>query len=123
MPSERKVFSGRTADTTPPIEFDVTLTNSKGAEKTMTFSAWGTAPANSLLTVSRMGRVTKAGEEAFDVSGLGDWFEGALVPESSERWKAMIADTEWMVEGTLLGEIFQWLQGEWADRPTVPSAT
>lgn len=121
MTTPRKVFAGNTVDATPPIPFEIVLTNGKGETKTMEFEAFGDAPADALLAMGKMGRVTKSGEEAVDVSGLGDWFESVLVTESAPRWRAMIEDRVWMVKGEMLGEVFQWLQEQWTDRPTVPS--
>ncbi len=121
MTTPKKVFASPTVDATPDLEFDITLTNRTGETKTLTFAAYGDAPADALLAMGKFARVTTKGEEAVDVSGLGDWFESILRPESAKAWHEMIQDHEWMVPGAVIGDVFQWLQETWADRPTAPS--
>lgn len=121
MPSARKVFSGRTADADPPIEFTMEIENGAGEKKSIDFQAYGDAPADALLLIGKFGRVTPEGKEVVDVHELGEFFEKALLPESAKAWAAMIADKEWMVRGVEIGDVFFWIQEEWADRPTGPS--
>lgn len=119
MASPTKVFRALTARAeAAPIPFEIDLENEEGEHRVVSFEAFGVAPADALLIVGRMGRVTDKGQEAVDVHELAGFFEKVLLPESAQAWVAMVEDSEWNMQGETLIEVWTWIQEEWNERPT-----
>lgn len=123
MPAVKKVFRTKTADALPPIPFDIELENAVGDTKTLEFHAYSEPPAGALITMGLLLRVNAKGEEFLDPSHLGEAFRDTIILSERDRWEAdVMGSTEWMVPGTVLGDIWQWLSEEVWERPTQPSS-
>lgn len=89
--------------------------------KVLDFEVWGTAPGDATMVMTKMGRVTKDGEAVIDGSGMSEFMDFALTPDSAKMWREMVSDQEWRVPASVIGDAVAKIQEEWAARPTTPS--
>lgn len=119
----RKVFTATTVDTDDLIPIEVELTNAKGETKKVEFAAWGSAPADATMVLTRMARVTDAGVATIDGSGMADFMDHALAGDGPTIWRELIADPDWKLRAEIIGDVVTYIQEEWGGRPTPRSSS
>lgn len=125
IPRRRKSFAAATANASEPLEFDLTLTNALGETREVVFQLSGVAPANAIREIAGMTRVVQTPQgpkEVMDASVIFSFFDRALLGDGPERFRALLDDSDWILEMDTLGEIHEWAMGEWGQRPTTPSS-
>lgn len=131
--TQPKVFTAAVEEPEQPIPFVVEFHFADGRDRSS--EAFTAIPRNmvsagSMLTAGSTLRFLPNGDLIGDVSQMLPFFDDVLVkddgpdeedPEkgsSQRRFRALIADPVRLVRSELLSEIFYWLSGEYAARPT-----
>lgn len=103
--ARHRSFSAKRPENLAPLTFDL---------EGQTFEAHKAIPGAVLLDL-----VAHAGDEGGESAGaIVSFFEQALVPESHERFDALIKDPEAQIPLETLVEILTWLIEEYTSRPT-----
>lgn len=117
MGNERsfKKFSTGAAKQERDISFEIEYTDQRGRPVTDTFHCIPVLAANAIEEFSRL----SASEQW--VSAVTQFIESLLVEDDVTRWQRLMKNRRAAITVEELGEIFDWLQEQYTDRPTQPS--
>jgi hypothetical protein len=82
------------------------------------FEAYGKAPAGAMNAALRVSRRRGRRSDTPDSEALMEFFALSMPPEDYDRLEALVNSPEWMLDFSLLANIFGWLLEEQAERPT-----
>jgi hypothetical protein len=104
-------------DKRPPLDFEINyerLVDDEFVEQTDKFQARPSVAGGLLLQIAAAMNA-EIGVQSTELIRL---FDGALMPYDRARFKTLINDVDTAIPIETLGEILEWLAGEYGDRPT-----
>lgn len=103
-----------------PIPFDLEFLPADPDEdrRVEHFEAYGKAPAGAMVAALKVQRRRGKVVDSPDSEALMEFFALSMPPEDYTRLAALVDSPDWMIEFSVLAQIFGWLLEEQAERPT-----